>query len=69
MKLFENRYGEVRLRQDPDFRCRMGYIDEVRYDQIQLHKGILRTPWLTPFVLFEENCMSADRTDAKRERR
>jgi len=50
---------EIRGRRDPDFPRRMGYVDEVRHVEIQLHKGIPRTPWLPPFVLFEENCMSA----------
>jgi len=45
------------------------YIDEVRHVKIQLHIVIPRTPWLTPFVLFEENCMSAALTDEKRGRR
>jgi len=45
------------------------YVDIVRNDRIQLHFGIFRTPWLTPFVLFKENYMSADQTIAKRGRR
>ena len=40
------------------------YVDEVRHVGIQLHYGIPRTPWLPPFVLFGENCMSAALTDA-----
>ena len=48
----ENRFGEVRLRQDPDFPRREGYIDEVRNYGIQLHKGIPRTPWLVAVRAF-----------------
>ena len=52
LKVYENRYGEVRLRRrllrnsNPDFPRRKGYVDEVRYDGIQLHLVIPRTPWL-----------------------
>ena len=43
--------------------------DEVRQYRIQLQYVIPRTPWLSPFVLFKENCMSANQTNAKRGRR
>ena len=46
LKFHENRYGEVRLRQDPDFPRRKGYVNEVRNYRIQLRKVIPRTPWL-----------------------
>ena len=52
LNFFENRYGEVRLRQDPDFPRREGYVDVVRNCRIQLHKGIPRTPWLVAVRAF-----------------
>ena len=43
--------------------------EEVRQYRIQLQYVIPRTPWLTPFVLFKKDCMSANRTNVKRGRR
>ena len=46
LNFYENCFGEVRLRQDPNFPRRMGYVNEVRNYGIQLRLVIPRTPWL-----------------------